>query len=1242
MAGASNSGSATKLMSASGSLMCEDAFEPEVDALPINEMQSPELENVVNVVCKVFDAPAAYITLMGSNSLWICSSQGIENWDTATCMWVVNSKNSTALAVDDMLKDTRFARSPQVLRGNRACLTSPVLSSNGSTIGAICVCDTKPRSFTADDCSLMNNFAFLVTRELQQNPHIQNQLKSDDRGFPLSMSWRNSQSQTPKPNPDGCVLLVNTSNTSWPVVYAASPWQVMTGLPTSSAIGVGIDQLFKPTLTKTPIAWEGAVKEAQLGNTFVTPQICVRSHPGRKFFMIFHSLGQIGSSCSACPGLPDSMTPSPPGKRSCPLVFATLYHSPAQQERSSHQLRCLSSDLQDDPLQSLATLFEGLKPGGVIGEGRFGTVYEAAWHEAQVAVKVQEFRIRNDDDLLRAESEVQMGQQLSHLGITRFVAFASHAIDSGCDDEIVSSSAPWAMGMLLSADIYMKPQVEGAPQRPTRKSFEDRPNRNSFEERPIRKSIDEDAPYSSSDSLLGLGEDKRRNDAVLVDAGISSALAQLVMEQCVAGSSVGGRSSRSEECGGLEAATEQPISNSLLISLMASGDWQQEVNQAQQPAPSGSESFSFEIFPPQRLSPAAITVGPTATTPLPSTGSNGAPIKPTLQFASKNDADQARPKTDTRHPRTQPLMLQQREQVQPMHQSAPTSRSSSPPRLKGEPVHPHADDRGASASAMTRMSLQSSQPPPPLPEVSQEQGGLDRSPSWEAAPATGAPTYAKSEHHGCSQLLLPKAIRRTIKQQPRQLSQSRLLPGSGGDINREAGRQASLTLACERTNSLPHRLPALSTSLFRPQLQQQQQQQKTVQHLMTSFPSHDNMNEKVHYSGHRSSQNTSGSIFGCRLPAQAMRSNPQPPRQLVQLLNLSFNGLSTPSAISPDSSSPSQHAPVWHNMSDLDKGWMPSVKEDSGSDTTLTTIEQPGPLPQPSGRLSKQPEALSKHSRPLSKHSGLLSKHSGPLSKHSGLLYKHSGSLLPAVGVLTATGEVLKYPVKLRIYMVMELMDAGNLQDAIDHGWFHMGCNKAEALNIKVVLETAQEIARALAFVHEHNICHGDISPANVLLKHALVAYNGSVCGGSRNWSAKLSDFGMAVQLSPGEETMSITDHGLITHAAPEVLESMCMSKAADVYSFGVILWQLLTGSRPWKKLSHEQIVVVVGLEKMQLVFPQHCHAGIKALAASCLRADRTQRPTAAAVCASIAKLLAQCERQNESDEGEEVVISGF
>mmetsp|Transcript_16649 Transcript_16649/g.41609 ORF Transcript_16649/g.41609 Transcript_16649/m.41609 type:complete len:254 (-) Transcript_16649:959-1720(-) len=161
-----------------------------------------------------------------------------------------------------------------------------------------------------------------------------------------------------------------------------------------------------------------------------------------------------------------------------------------------------------------------------------------------------------------------------------------------------------------------------------------------------------------------------------------------------------------------------------------------------------------------------------------------------------------------------------------------------------------------------------------------------------------------------------------------------------------------------------------------------------------------------------------------------------------------------------------------------------------------------------------------------------------------------------------------------------------------------------------------------MAHVHSRNVVHGDLTSVNVLLASA----GGDGDGSGRGFVAKVSDFGLSLEVPEAQEYVVRGSYGAITHMAPEVLESRQIGYKGDVYSLGVLMWQMLTGSRPWSGLSHLQVTVAVGLEKQRLQWPTAdggftplptgasggAQSVFAALGARCMDPDPDVRPTAA------------------------------
>lgn len=145
------------------------------------------------------------------------------------------------------------------------------------------------------------------------------------------------------------------------------------------------------------------------------------------------------------------------------------------------------------------------------------------------------------------------------------------------------------------------------------------------------------------------------------------------------------------------------------------------------------------------------------------------------------------------------------------------------------------------------------------------------------------------------------------------------------------------------------------------------------------------------------------------------------------------------------------------------------------------------------------------------------------------------------------------------LYLVMEHLSGENLSQSL-----HSGKNFSETTAIKII----KQLTEALKYVHHHGVIHRDIKPSNIF----LVGQNGDA-------NLKLLDFGLALIMELGKIEDEDTIAGTFGYMSPEatgILEKK-IDERSDLYSLGVIFYQLLTGEPPFQgnsisRLLHKQV----------------------------------------------------------------------
>ncbi|NDJ84486.1 MAG: serine/threonine protein kinase, partial [Chloroflexi bacterium] len=134
-------------------------------------------------------------------------------------------------------------------------------------------------------------------------------------------------------------------------------------------------------------------------------------------------------------------------------------------------------------------------------------------------------------------------------------------------------------------------------------------------------------------------------------------------------------------------------------------------------------------------------------------------------------------------------------------------------------------------------------------------------------------------------------------------------------------------------------------------------------------------------------------------------------------------------------------------------------------------------------------------------------------------------------------------------FLIMEYVAGGDLSSLLQHG----------PMTIEQALEVALDLADALTRAHKLNIIHRDLKPANVLL--------------AKNGVLKLTDFGVAHIAEKNRVTQTNVIIGTVDYLAPEAFSGTSLDARFDIWAFGVMLFEMLAGDKPFKGDTTPQVI---------------------------------------------------------------------
>jgi len=173
-------------------------------------------------------------------------------------------------------------------------------------------------------------------------------------------------------------------------------------------------------------------------------------------------------------------------------------------------------------------------------------------------------------------------------------------------------------------------------------------------------------------------------------------------------------------------------------------------------------------------------------------------------------------------------------------------------------------------------------------------------------------------------------------------------------------------------------------------------------------------------------------------------------------------------------------------------------------------------------------------------------------------------------------------------------------------------------------LQLAVDAVRGMCWLHResHTILHKDLKSPNILVKKY-----------GQHRRALVADFGLSELAKPDDDDLSSSQvqssNKFVTSpiwTAPEIMEEKEFTRAADVYSFGIILWELVTGELPWRSATNERIIFQVSVRGDRPPLPDDIPTILHDIITQAWHQDPEKRPTFAQLLPRLEDAIFACE----------------
>lgn len=186
------------------------------------------------------------------------------------------------------------------------------------------------------------------------------------------------------------------------------------------------------------------------------------------------------------------------------------------------------------------------------------------------------------------------------------------------------------------------------------------------------------------------------------------------------------------------------------------------------------------------------------------------------------------------------------------------------------------------------------------------------------------------------------------------------------------------------------------------------------------------------------------------------------------------------------------------------------------------------------------------------------------------------------------------------LFIILEYCPKGNISDNLSNPNF-CKINK-KPFNVHIIL-TLLDIANGIKYLHEKKITHSDLNCNNILLESKNITETDT-----RDFRAKISDFGMSISKEIQNDVVKARIYGCISHMSPETISNGTCNFQTDIYAFGIIIWEISNSKKAYYNIDQNNIIDHVLIKNLRPIF-ENC-TDLSKIATSCWDVNPEKRPT--------------------------------